>query len=163
MLLFVCAAGLTFEQLMSFLQTIKKKEAFVWGHSSAGRASDLHSEGRRFDPCCLHQFSNVSNFKRRELLTLKIRDASASDTHNNPPRRPRARVFCYVVPKGTKGEAPVSGNCSYVFWSRFPGDLEAKMNWCVKYGDINTIRSTMTSCKGFDLPTFDPTESCLFS
>ena len=25
------------------------------GYSSAGRASDLHSEGRRFDPCCLHQ------------------------------------------------------------------------------------------------------------
>ena len=33
------------------------------GHSSAGRASDLHSEGRRFDPCCLHQLvSQISPF-----------------------------------------------------------------------------------------------------
>ena len=26
-----------------------------WGHSSVGRASDLHSEGQRFDPVRLHQ------------------------------------------------------------------------------------------------------------
>ena len=29
---------------------------FNWGCSSAGRASDLHSEGHRFDPVQLHQF-----------------------------------------------------------------------------------------------------------
>ena len=27
----------------------------LWGCSSAGRASDLHSEGHRFDPVHLHQ------------------------------------------------------------------------------------------------------------
>jgi hypothetical protein len=36
---------------------------FKWGHSSAGRASDLHSEGRRFDPCCLHQASTHFSIK----------------------------------------------------------------------------------------------------
>ena len=30
----------------------------LWGHSSAGRASDLHSEGHRFDPDWLHQTPN---------------------------------------------------------------------------------------------------------
>jgi hypothetical protein len=28
----------------------------LWGCSSVGRASDLHSEGRRFDSCHLHHF-----------------------------------------------------------------------------------------------------------
>jgi hypothetical protein len=30
--------------------------AVCWGHSSAGRAPDLHSGGRRFDPVWLHHF-----------------------------------------------------------------------------------------------------------
>src|SRR5690606_40681609 len=30
------------------------REAKLWGHSSAGRAPDLHSGGRRFDPVWLH-------------------------------------------------------------------------------------------------------------
>jgi hypothetical protein len=31
-----------------------------WGCSSAGRAPDLHSGGRRFDSCHLHQFYLVT-------------------------------------------------------------------------------------------------------
>ena len=33
------------------------KSNSLWGCSSAGRASDLHSEGRRFDPCHLHHLA----------------------------------------------------------------------------------------------------------
>ena len=33
---------------------IKILPSLTWGHSSAGRAPDLHSGGRRFDPVWLH-------------------------------------------------------------------------------------------------------------
>ena len=32
-----------------------------WGISSAGRASDLHSEGHRFDPVILHHFARIAH------------------------------------------------------------------------------------------------------
>ena len=32
----------------------------IWGISSAGRAAALQAVGRRFDPCILHQFLELS-------------------------------------------------------------------------------------------------------
>ena len=51
---------------------VEHNETTFWGHSSAGRASDLHSEGRRFDPCCLHHFSKFS-VRGKKRIRKKIR------------------------------------------------------------------------------------------
>ena len=48
---------LPLDHQQSLVQVSRLSRTQYRGHSSAGRASDLHSEGRRFDPCCLHQFS----------------------------------------------------------------------------------------------------------
>ena len=40
------------------------REAKVWGHSSAGRAPDLHSGGRRFDPVWLHHPASPFGLRR---------------------------------------------------------------------------------------------------
>ncbi len=39
----------------SFVQNCWWRSHEIWGHSSDGRAPDLHSGGRRFDPAWLHQ------------------------------------------------------------------------------------------------------------
>ena len=44
-----------------------------WGCSSAGRASDLHSEGRRFDPCHLH---NKKEKRAARLFSFLSRQGS---------------------------------------------------------------------------------------
>ena len=47
----------------------------LWGCSSTGRASDLHSEGRGFDPCHLHQEHSVYT-----LPLLKVGGAITIET-----------------------------------------------------------------------------------
>ena len=43
-------------QTKKFLKLASQfQELHIWGYSSAGRASEWHSEGQRFDPAYLHQ------------------------------------------------------------------------------------------------------------
>ncbi len=53
----------------------RSRSRLVWGHSSAGRASDLHSEGRRFDPCCLHQIiiSRFSSMLKFQFVISRVK------------------------------------------------------------------------------------------
>lgn len=51
----------------------------LWGYSSAGRASDLHSEGHRFDPVYLHQGLSLrrlkgKNFEVKEAVKRELKE-----------------------------------------------------------------------------------------
>ena len=49
----------------------RKQAVFLWGISSVGRASDLQSEGRRFETCMLHQIISLTDrtlrYERRDV------------------------------------------------------------------------------------------------
>ena len=44
----------------------------IWGYSSAGRASEWHSEGQRFDPAYLHQNNKPQGQKPCGFVILKV-------------------------------------------------------------------------------------------
>ena len=48
---------------------MQRKNAAVWGISSAGRASALHAEGQRFDPAMLHHLE--INLEKSRFLFYK--------------------------------------------------------------------------------------------
>lgn len=51
-------------------EKLQRKNAAVWGISSAGRASALHAEGQRFDPAMLHHLE-INLEKSRFLFCPK--------------------------------------------------------------------------------------------
>ena len=50
--------------MLAALHPIGLEKQFSWGCSSVGRAPDLHSGGRRFDPDQLHQLYPVTKPKK---------------------------------------------------------------------------------------------------
>ena len=63
------------------------RDLVIRGCSSAGRAPDLHSGGRRFDSCQLHQEpltpSKKSRIKLKKTFT-KLVDIRIGDRHKRP-------------------------------------------------------------------------------
>ena len=57
------AQSLTARYNNALTETYRSKDQF-WGCSSVGRASDLHSEGHRFDPVHLHHYLRGSLWER---------------------------------------------------------------------------------------------------
>ena len=50
---------------MNWWQAVRTRDC--GGYSSAGRASDLHSEGHRFDPVYLHQGLSLRRLKGKNF------------------------------------------------------------------------------------------------
>jgi hypothetical protein len=53
------------------------------GHSSAGRASALQAEGRRFDPDWLHQEGGVMKVVEEEMLEEKDDQEVSAEARGN--------------------------------------------------------------------------------
>ena len=55
---------LTTQTIWIILTKQSQENDFVWGLSSAGRASALQAEGHRFEPCRPHQYGGIAQLAR---------------------------------------------------------------------------------------------------
>ena len=65
---------------------------YIWGLSSAGRASALQAEGHRFEPCRSHMDGFPSG-QRGQTVNL-LRFASVVRIHPPPPARRKRHIAC---------------------------------------------------------------------
>lgn len=57
----------------------------IWGISSAGRATDLHSVGQRFEPAILHPIRNVQGFPRMRVEDIQVEGVSSVSAPGGRP------------------------------------------------------------------------------